>query len=159
MKKIGFICVAVLLYGVSHAQKLKESAVPAAVKSSFMKKFPNAKAVNWSKESATEFEAEFKNGTTEQAANFDASGNWVVTETEIKKSELPTAVVKAIAKDFPGYKTGESEKVEKPNTALFYEVSVEKGEISYSVQITPEGKILKKEKEEEEKEGKKEKKD
>lgn len=159
MKKTILIGVGVLLSGLANAQKLKESAVPPAVQSAFIKKFPNAKTVVWSKESETEFEAEFKNGALAQAANFETSGKWVVTETEIKKSDLPGAVAKAIEKDFAGYKIEESEKVEKPGTAAFYEVKVEKGEMAYDVQISAEGKVMKKEKEVEEKEGKKEKKD
>lgn len=154
MQKIMLVGVSLLLAGVAHAQTLKESAVPAAVKSAFTKKFPSASAVKWSKESKTEFEAEFKNGSLTQAANFDASGSWVVTETEVKKAELPGPVAKAIAKDFVGYKTGESEKVEKPNTPMYFEVKVEKGELTYVLEISPEGKILKKAKEEEEKDEK-----
>ncbi|GAB4038567.1 PepSY-like domain-containing protein [Spirosoma gilvum] len=159
MQKIMLVGVAILLSGVSHAQTLKESAVPAAVKSSFTKMFPNAKSVKWSKESKTEFEAEFKNGTLTQAANFDASGSWVVTETEIKKAELPAPVAKAIAKDFAGYKTGECEKVEKPNKPMYFELKVEKGETGYVLEISPDGKILKKEKDVEEKDEKGEKND
>jgi len=154
MQKIMLVGVTLLLAGVTHAQTLKESVVPAAVKSAFSKKFPSASSVKWSKESKTEFEAEFKNGALTQAANFDASGSWVVTETEVKKAELPAAITKAIAKDFAGYKVGESEKVEKPNKPLYYEMKVEKGETSYVVEISPEGKILKKAKDVEEKDEK-----
>ncbi|WP_211221675.1 PepSY-like domain-containing protein [Spirosoma panaciterrae] len=99
--------------------------------------FPNAKSAKWSKESKTEFEAEFKNGSLIQAANLDASGSWVVTETEIKKAELPDPLAKAIARAFAGYKTGESEKVEKPNKHIYFEVKVEKGEMVYVLEISP----------------------
>jgi hypothetical protein len=158
MKKIILFCVAVLVSGLLHAQKSQKVTVPAAVKSAFMKKFPNASAVKWSKESATEFESEFKNGSIKQAANFDASGMWVVTETEVKKADLPAPVLSAIGKDFSGYKVSEIEKVEKPNAATIFEAKVEKGEVTYIVEVSPEGKILKKEQEKEEK-GKEEKKD
>jgi hypothetical protein len=151
MKQISFIAALVLIAAGSNAQKLQESAVPTEVKSAFAKKFPNARAVKWSKETATEFEAEFKNGSMEQAANFDATGNWVVTETEIKKSDLPADVVKAITKDFPGYKITEVEKVEKPDHTELFEAKVEKGEKTYVVQVSQQGKILKKEEEKEEK--------
>lgn len=60
------------------------------VKESFGKRFPDAKEVKWSKENATEFEAEFETGEMEQSVNFDQSGKWLVTETEIKSSELPS---------------------------------------------------------------------
>jgi hypothetical protein len=53
---------------ITDAQK-KNDAIPAAVKESFAKSFPNVKGVKWSKESETEFEAEFKNKGKEQSAN------------------------------------------------------------------------------------------
>ena len=64
MKKI-MIAVLILVSGFAQAQKLKESEVPKAIKESFSKRFPNTKGVEWSKESSTEFEAEFKNAGKE----------------------------------------------------------------------------------------------
>ena len=157
MKSILLIVAGSLFAAGLSAQKLKDSDIPAAVKSAFTKKFPQAKSVKWSKESATEFEAEFKNGSMEQAANFDAAGNWVVTETEIKSSALPANVAKAISTDFPGYKIEEAEKVEKPGQAQFFEVQAEKGKKAFNVQVSSDGKILKKEEEKEKRD--KEKKD
>lgn len=153
MKKTAMLCAAMLVSGFVFAQKKTEKVnVPAAVQAAFAKQFPSAKSVEWSMESKTEYEAEFKNGAFEQAANFDASGKWVVTETEIKKADLPAAVTKVIAKDFAGYKTEEVEKVEKPGS-VYYELKVEKGETSYVVEVSPEGKVLKKQQEKEEKKG------
>lgn len=149
MKKILFVSAAVLLAGGLQAQKLKETEVPQAVKVSFVKAFPNVKSINWSKESETEFEAEFKNGEMEQSANFDATGKWLVTETEIKKTDLPPLVQAALKKEFDGYKIEEAEKVETPE-GISYEVEVEKGELTYSVQLAKDGKILKKEEKKEE---------
>ena len=145
MKKISLVIVVILMAGLAHAQELKVSEVPTSVKESFTKRFPNAKEVKWSKESATEFEAEFENGETEQSVNFDQTGKWLVTETEIKKSELPQAVQAAIAKEFAGYKIEEAEKAETSDKGMFYEVELEKGEMNYEVQLSADGKVLKKE--------------
>ncbi len=146
-----FVCFSII---TSFAQKLKESEVPTAVKSTFSKIFPKASGVKWSKESETEFEAEFKNGKSEVSANFNNAGERVVTETEIKKAELPSSVSATIKKEFAGYELEEAEKVEMPGKEMFYEVELEKGEVTYSVQIAADGKVLKKE---EKKEDKKEK--
>src|SRR5436190_19416334 len=102
MKQITLFAF-ILMGAATQAQKLKEADVPAAVKAAFRKNFPNAKKVEWSKESAGAYEAEFKNGRMEQSSNFDATGKWLVTETEIKKSELPAAVQASIKKEFDGY--------------------------------------------------------
>jgi len=144
MKKV-LIAIALLVTGFAQAQKLKESEVPKAVKDSFAKRFPNLKGVEWSKESETEFEAEFKNAGKEQSANFDQAGKWLVTETEIKKADLPQAVQASIAKEFAGYKVEEVEKVETANDGIQYEVALEKGESNYEVLLSADGKVLKKE--------------
>ncbi|MBE9583791.1 PepSY-like domain-containing protein [Mucilaginibacter sp. JRF] len=145
MKKTFLLGAALLLCAPSFAQKA--IVVPAAVKSTFTKSFPNAKAVKWSKENDAEFEAEFTNGSVKQAANFKTSGTLVVTETEIKKSALPAVITAVVNKEFTGYKIEDIEKVEKPGKPRYYEMKVEKGEQSYLIEISPEGKILKKEKE------------
>ena len=115
-----------LITGYAPAQKLKENEVPAAVKDGFIKHFPDAKNVTWSKENSKEFEAEFEINDNEQSANFDDSGKWLVTETEIKKTDLPETVVSALAKDFPSYKIEEAEKAESSMQGDFYEVALEK---------------------------------
>ena len=145
MKKITLIVVVGLLGATVHAQKLKDSEVPTAVKQAFAKNFPSAKEVKWSKENATEFEAEFKAGATEKSANFDQKGNWVVTETEMKKSDLPQAVQASVTKEFAGFKMEEIEKVEKPDNIVLYEMELEKNKTVYEVQFTPDGKMIKKE--------------
>ena len=145
MKQITLVCAAILIAGIAQAQELKASEVPSAVKESFAKRFPNVKEVKWSKESEAEFEAEFKRSGTEQSVNFDQAGKWLVTETEIKTSELPKSVQAAIAKEFPGYKIEEAEKAETSDKGTLYEVELEKGEMNYEVQFSADGKVLKKE--------------
>ncbi len=144
MKKL-IIVMTILVTGFAQAQKLKESEVPKAVRDSFAKRFPSMKGVEWSKENETEFEAEFKNAGKEQSSNFDQAGKWLATETEIKKNDLPKAVQASIAKEFAGFKVEEAEKVETANDDTKYEVSLEKGELSYEVLLSSDGKVLKKE--------------
>ena len=68
-----------------------------------------------------------------------------MTETEIKKGDLPQAVQAAIAKEFVGYKIEEAEKVETAKEGTHYEVALEKGELNYEVLFSADGKVLKKE--------------
>lgn len=124
---------------------LKENEIPAAVRGAFAKRFPKATDVKWFMESATDFEAEFKMDKTEMSANFDKIGNWVVTETEIKNSELPKAVQASLAREFAGYKIEEAEKVEKPDQAMYYEVALAKGKAKLGIEIGADGKVMKKE--------------
>jgi hypothetical protein len=140
MLLIAFVTLVFAGYG----QKLKQDEVPAAVKNSFNKKFPGIKGVEWSKESASEFEAEFEVSGNEQSANFDQSGKWLETETEIKKSALPANVQATIKKEFPDFSIEEAEKAETAD-GMIYEVEIEKGEVNYEVEISTDGKVIKKE--------------
>ena len=161
MKKIIAVNVLCLLLMPGCSQKTKEASVevPSNVKESFTKLFPSATDVKWSKESATEFEAEFKVVETEKSSNFDSTGKWLVTETEIKISDLPASVQSAINNEFSGYSIEEAEAVETAEAGMFFEVALEKGESSLEVQISADGQVLKKAKKEEaesdEEEGKK----
>lgn len=142
---VSLLVATCLISGNALAQKLKENEVPAAVKDGFIKRFPDAADVSWSKENSKEFEAEFEINDVEQSVNFDDSGKWLVTETEIKKTDLPKAVLSALAKDFPGYEIEEAEKAESSTQGDFYEVELEKKEMSLEIQITAAGKVQKKE--------------
>lgn len=156
MKRITIILVAVFAIVYANAQKITENDVPTSVKQAFIQKFPNANAkeVKWEKEDDTGIEANFKIDKEEYSVTFDQTGKWLETELEIKKAKLPEAVRVAIAKEFTRYKIEEAEKIETPDQELLYEVELEKKEISYAVQFTTAGKIVKKEevKESEEKE-------
>ena len=143
MKKISGINTLCLLILVGCSQKKIEA--PTAVKTSFEKLFPTATDVKWSKESDTEFEAEFKLGDVQKSSNFDSAGKWLVTETEIKISDLPASVQSAINNEFSGYSIEEAEAVETAEAGMFFEVALEKGESSLEVQISADGQVLKKE--------------
>lgn len=74
--------------------------VPQSVKDAFKAKFPEAKEVEWGKESDTEYEAEFELGDVDYSANFDINGKWLETEKEIAKNDLPDGVLASLARDF-----------------------------------------------------------
>lgn len=102
-------------------------------------------------ENTTEFEAEFKLDGEELSANFDNTGKWLETETEIKVADLPYEIKTALAKDFDGYKVKEASKIESAKEGTCYEAEIEKGGESFDVLFTSKGKMLSKTKEEKEK--------
>lgn len=117
---------------------------PLKVTQSFAKKFPTVKKVKWDKESATEWEAEFKINKVTYSANFLEDGTWQETEHEISKKEIPTNIKTALMTAFPGYEIEEVEISETPKE-LLYEFMIEKGEIEMEVAINTSGKIVKQE--------------
>jgi hypothetical protein len=152
MKKILFLLLsAALVSHVACAQKISADKIPASVATTFKTTFPSVTKVDWEMENATEYEASFKLKGEEMSANFDNAGKWLETETEIKVSALPAAVQSAIQKDFAGYKIEEATKVESAKNGNTFEAEIEKGEESYDVLYTPDGKMLSKTKVEEEK--------
>ena len=134
----------------SQAQSIREADVPQAVMSQFQQKFPDAKSVEWSKESASELEAEFKMNGEEMSANFSNTGEWLETETEIKEKDLPEAVKNTLTSQYADYKVEESEQVSTPEQSKAYEVEIEKGETTLEVVLDPSGKVVKQEPAEEE---------
>ncbi len=144
------ICACFVLGSFAQAQKKDE--IPAPAKSAFTAKFPKAQKVKWSIEKPGEFEAEFKLEGTEMSVLYDANGVLIVTEVEIKESELPQAIKATIAKDFAGYKLDEVEKATDAKGVVTYEMEAKKGKAEYELAFDSTGKVLKKEEKKEEKE-------
>ncbi|WP_245891911.1 PepSY-like domain-containing protein [Polaribacter glomeratus] len=117
---------------------------PLKVTQAFSKKFPTVKKVKWDKESATQWEAEFKMNKVEYSANFLEDGTWQETEHEISKKDIPATIKTALMAAFPGYEIEEAEISETPKE-LLYEFMIEKGEIEMEVAINANGTIVKQE--------------
>ena len=144
MKKyLTILSIGVLLSAAACAQEHSEKEVPAAVKTAFSQKFPAAKKVRWDMESATEWEAEFKQEGNEYSANFLTDGTWQETEHEIKTTEIPESIKQILAQDFAGFKIEEAEISEKSDASV-YEVAVEKGEEEWELVFDTNGKLLEK---------------
>ncbi len=122
--------------------------VPENVKAAFQKKFPNATKVSWGKENSHEWEAEFKMNRMEYSANFDTNGNWMETEYEISKKDIPPAVKATLDNQFAGYRITESEVSETANGQV-YEFLLKEGGEKTEVAITKDGTVLKQKNEEE----------
>ena len=151
---IYLLLTAALMSNAACAQKISADKVPAAVTSAFKAKFPNATKTSWELENANEYEAGFKLNGEEVSANFDNTGKWLETETEIKVSALPAAVQAALTKDFAGFKIEEASKIDSAKNGNCYEAEIEKGEETFDVLFAPDGKMLSKTKLEKEKDEK-----
>ena len=156
MKKIIVMLSACLLISLmGYTQKLTVDKVPAPVKEAFTKNFPAATDVKYEMEKK-DYEINFKDKGVEMSANFDATGKWLETETEIKESDLPKEVSASVTKNFAGFKISEIAKTETPDKGLIYEMDLKKDKEGFEVQFSSKGDVLKKtplkkEKEEEKK--------
>ena len=125
MKTLTMIIALGLGVSYAHAQKIKESEVPAPVKAGFSKHYPDIKSVKWEKEGAN-YEAEFDLKKVETSVLIDASGAILETESEINVSELPKAVSDYVTKNLSGKKIKEASKIIDTKGIVTYEAEVEK---------------------------------
>ena len=75
---------------------------------------------------------------------FDKDGNWLETELEIDKTELPVAISKTIAEKLSDYSIIDIELVKTADNQIFYEIDLKKGDKIYDILFNDSGKILRK---------------
>tara|TARA_R110002050_G_scaffold196426_3_gene331419 strand:- start:11120 stop:11584 length:465 start_codon:yes stop_codon:yes gene_type:complete len=145
MKKIQKLSLGLLLVtGTISLFACQSKEVPKNVLNTFTKMFPTAKKIDWSKESDTEWEAEFHLKGVAYSANFLAVGTWQETEHEIKKNSIPETIMSTIKSEFPGYKIEEAE-ISETKDGMVYEFEIEKAEAEMEITLTKDGHIIKKE--------------
>ncbi len=146
MKTISTLFIAFSLVLAGYAQSVKENDVPAAVRNAFKAKYPQAKAEKWVKE-GNNYETELTLNGKEYEVSFDAVGKWVETEKEIKSSALPQAVKDGLAKSkYSTWTIKEAVEIESPEYKLAYELELASGKEKIALYFTPDGKIVKEEK-------------
>lgn len=122
-KKTILIIILLAFTYISNAQKLKDSDVPTAVKTAFVKMYPSAISVEWEMENS-KYEAEFKESGAETSAIFEANGTYVQTDVEIAVSSLPGAVSQYVTKNLKGEKIKEATKITDAKGTITYEAEV-----------------------------------
>ena len=123
MKNLALMTVVTLLSTYSFGQKLQEKDVPVNVKTAFKKNFPNQKVEKWEKEGSN-FEASFEVKEQDNSALFDAKGNLLEKEVEIKTSELPKQVKEYVIKNYKGQTIKEAAKITNDKGQVFYEAEI-----------------------------------
>jgi hypothetical protein len=123
MKKLVLMTFAAMITSLTFAQKLQEKDVPTPVKTAFQKNFPHAKVEKWEKEGVN-FEAEFELNKTEQSVLFDANGNLLETEVEIKLTQLPKGVLEYVKANYNGQKLKEAAKITDAKGTVTYEAEI-----------------------------------
>jgi hypothetical protein len=125
MKKIilGTLMVMAVI-SMAIAQKVKSPAVPAAVKTALMKKYPEARKVTWEKEKGN-FEANWGGKSGEDmSVQYTPEGTFVEQVVAISPSELPTGVASYVKQHYKGAKITEAGKVTDAKGTTLYEAEV-----------------------------------
>ncbi len=138
MKKIIMMTVAAMsITFAASAQKLNDADVPAAVKTSFAKKYPGSVA-KWEKEDA-KYEAGFKKDGKTMSASFEASGTFTESEVDIKVADLPATVLTYVKEHYKGKTIKEGAKITKADGTINYEAEVDGKDVIFDAA----GKFLK----------------
>jgi len=123
MKKLLFAALAAGMFAITACgQKIKESEVPAAVKSAFEKQYPGIKS-NWEKEGKN-YEVNFKQENKSMSAVIDKNGTILETETDIAITDLPQGARDYVKDHYKGAKIKEASKIVKSTGELSYEALV-----------------------------------
>ena len=123
MKKIITFtaCITAITFAAS-AQKIDDGKVPSAVKTSFAKQYPGV-ATKWEKENG-KYEASFKKDGNTMSALFEKNGTMTESETDIKVSALPAAVLAYVKANYKGKTIKEGAKIIKADGTVMYEAEV-----------------------------------
>lgn len=111
----------------------QQQSVPAKANKAFEAKFTNATDVSWGKENKEEWEAEFKMNGKQYSANFKENGDWVETESEIEKTEVPMNISEAMLREYPDAKIKDVFKVERQDQTLYEFEYEQNGQTSEAV--------------------------
>ena len=124
MKKLITLtaCITSIAFTAS-AQKTDAGKVPAAVKTSFAKQYPGV-ATKWEKENG-KYEASFKKDGNTMSALFEKNGTMTESETDIKVSALPAAVLAYVKANYKGKTIKEGAKITKADGTVMYEAEVD----------------------------------
>jgi Putative beta-lactamase-inhibitor-like, PepSY-like len=123
MKKYLWVQLIVAVTCSSVAgQKLRETDVPAVIKTSFAKTDPGVKAT-WEKEKGN-YEAGFTKEGKTMSATFLPNGVFMESETNINESGLPAAVLNYIKSNYKDKKITESAKIISAGGVVTFEAEV-----------------------------------
>ena len=126
MKKLmlSAILLSSTITGIVIAQDIKEKDVPSAVKTAFVKKYPEAKKVSWEKEKGN-FEANWGGKSGEDnSAMFSPSAIFLELVQAIPVSQLPATVAPYVKKHYNGAKIKEAGKVTDASGKHMFEAEI-----------------------------------
>jgi hypothetical protein len=144
MKRVAFAFLFFFLTGTAFPQEISSDKVPAAVKQSFSRQFPSAKAVQYGIENS-DYKIVFLKQEKQCIVTYSNAGKWLGTDTEIAAAALPKEVSASVAKNFAGYTVITAVKREALDMGMCFEMDLKRGDTGYSVRFSDTGEVLMKE--------------
>lgn len=138
MKNISIILILFFALYVN----AQTDILPQNINDAFLKKYPKARDVNWTKDSIF-YSIEFYQFGDLYTSLFDEEGNWIETGVVIADNELPVKIKQELTAKYPGSIIIYSERVEKIKGDKYYRVNVETNSESLIVSFDAQGNIAK----------------
>lgn len=115
----------------------------AKIISAMNAKYPKATKVEWKQKHDYQVAEYYDNGI-ESKAWFDNNGKWLMTESDMKYSALPSTIRNNFEKSmYNGWKRGDVDKIEREGMPAVYVVEVEKEGQDTDLYFTSNGMLVK----------------
>ena len=124
MKKIPLTVLLACITFFAHAQHVKHTDVPQAVKDALYQMYPDATVAEWEMEDGN-YEAEFDHNNVETSVVITPAGVHVLTETEIAPAALPQGARNYLDTKLGGKKITEACKITSAGGTVSYEAEVD----------------------------------
>lgn len=104
-------------------------------------KYPNARILEYDYDDGY-LEVEIYHESREKDVYFNGSNSWVITKWDIRRNELPQAVLETLQNsEYASYELDDIEYIQTP-TAEYYQLELERGNREVKLNINAQGQIL-----------------
>lgn len=143
MRYLLLIFAKLIVVSCAMGQDLAPRDVPEKVRSAFETRYPDTYVYEWEyKRKSGFYEAEFMYKGLKYEACFTREGIWVSTEKELKKRDLPEAVLNALEAEYGDWKVDEVKGHESDKIPEIYEIEIKKGKREMELFFLPDGKLM-----------------
>lgn len=121
----------------------KQYRPDARIVSAMNAKYPKASRVEWEQKHGYQV-ADFYDNGMESEAWFDQNGKWLMTESDVKYSALPSAIKNTFEKSpYSSWKKDDIDKIERQGMSAVYIIEVEKDGQETDLYFTAGGMLVK----------------
>lgn len=113
------------------------------IQEAFINKYPNAQRVEWEKK-YDHYVADFYLDGIEREAWINSQGEWVMTESDIRFNDLPTAIQTAFQEsEYKAWKVDDVDLLERVEMDPVYVIEVEQGKQEFDLYYAEDGTLIK----------------
>lgn len=127
-------------YDDFEAMSYVNQAVTNDINASIKAIYPDARVVDIDRELRT-YEVDIVDNNIKREVYLDLSMKWLRTETEIRHTEIPTAVTDRVANKYSGWYIDSAKLIDTPQGS-YYQIELDKGEREKQVKIDASGNVL-----------------